>query len=302
VRVATFNLHAGVDGWGRPTRVLDLVKELDADVLILPELWRADDGPDFYEELRTSLCLDGAFAALAKGERVTSGVGTTTWQPRLAHFVGERGLYFNEHRTLTKAQLTYRSQLGHVEAGTWGLGLLTRLAVEDVRVVSLGRLPREKVQRALVVARLREGERSFHVLAIHGAHLSHGSYRQYRRVKEFVATLDPALPYSLAVTSTRGDRYYASSCRAGKRSPRVARGPRRVHTRRSITSWVADRGSHTSPSPATAAAIISPSSRTSIWFRSTPFSNFRVIATTTRSTAVRARTSTKREVEKIQLP
>ena len=197
MRVATFNLHAGVDGWGRPTRVLDLVKELDADVLILPELWRADDGPDFYEELRTSLCLDGAFAALAKGERVTSGVGTTTWQPRLAHFVGERGLYFNEHRTLTKAQLTSRSQLGHVEAGTWGLGLLTRLAVEDVRVVSLGRLPREKVQRALVVARLREGERSFHVLAIHGAHLSHGSYRQYRRVKEFVATLDPALPVLL---------------------------------------------------------------------------------------------------------
>jgi len=197
VRVATFNLHAGVDGWGRPTRVLDLVKELDADVLILPELWRADEGPDFYEELRTSLHLDGGFAALAKGERVTSGVGTTTWQPRLAHFVGERGLYFNEHRTLTKAQLTYRSQLGHVEAGTWGLGLLTRLAVEDVRVVSLGRLPREKVQRALVVARLREGERSFHVLAIHGAHLSHGSYRQYRRVKEFVATLDPALPVLL---------------------------------------------------------------------------------------------------------
>ena len=197
MRVATFNLHAGVDGWGRPTRVLDLVKELDADVLILPELWRADEGPDFYEELRTSLHLDGGFAALAKGERVTSGVGTTTWQPRLAHFVGERGLYFNEHRTLTKAQLTSRSQLGHVEAGTWGLGLLTRLAVEDVRVVSLGRLPREKVQRALVVARLREGERSFHVLAIHGAHLSHGSYRQYRRVKEFVATLDPALPVLL---------------------------------------------------------------------------------------------------------
>jgi endonuclease/exonuclease/phosphatase family metal-dependent hydrolase len=177
--------------------VLDLVKELDADVLILPELWRGDDGPDFYEELRTSLHLDGGFAALAKGERVTSGIGTTTWQPRLAHFVGERGLYFNEHRTLTKAQLTNRSKLEHVETGTWGLGLLTRLAIEDVRVVSLGRLPREKVQRALVVARLREGERSFHVLAIHGAHLSHGSYRQYRRVKEFVATLDRALPVLL---------------------------------------------------------------------------------------------------------
>lgn len=197
MRVATFNLHAGVDGWGRPTRVLDVVKELDADVLILPELWRGDDGPDFYEDLMTTLHLEGGFAPLAKGERVTSGEGTTTWQPRLAHFVGERGLYFKEHRTLTKQQLAHRSLHANVEAGTWGLGLLTRLVVEDMRVVSLGRLPREKVQRALVVARLREGDRRFHVLAIHGAHLSHGSYRQYRRVKEFVVTLDPSLPILL---------------------------------------------------------------------------------------------------------
>jgi endonuclease/exonuclease/phosphatase family metal-dependent hydrolase len=194
VRVATFNLHAGVDGWGRPTRALDVIKELDADVLILPELWRADEGPDFYEDLRASLHVEGAFAALAKGERVTSGHGGPTWQPRLAHFFGERGLYFKEHRSLTKTQSSDRARLEHVEKGTWGLGLLTRLDVEDVRVVSLGRLPREKVQRALVVAQLRDAGRSFYVLAIHGAHLSHGSFRQYRRVSAYVKTLDPTRP------------------------------------------------------------------------------------------------------------
>ncbi|HVB50614.1 MAG TPA: endonuclease/exonuclease/phosphatase family protein [Acidimicrobiales bacterium] len=194
MRVVAFNLHAGVDGWGRPTRALDVIKELDADVLILPELWRGDEGVDFYDDLTTSLGLRGAFAALAKGERVISGVGDTGWQPRFAHFIGERGLYFHEHRSLTKSQHESRARLEHVETGTWGLGLLTRLDVEDVRVISLGRLPREKVQRALVVARLRQGDRSFYVLAIHGAHLSHGSYRQYRRVSEFVGTLDPTLP------------------------------------------------------------------------------------------------------------
>ena len=82
MRVATFNLHAGVDGWGRPTKALDLVKDLDADVLILPELWRADDGDDFYEDLSSSLGVTGAFAPLAHGERVTTGVGGATWQPR----------------------------------------------------------------------------------------------------------------------------------------------------------------------------------------------------------------------------
>jgi endonuclease/exonuclease/phosphatase family metal-dependent hydrolase len=198
VRVATFNLHAGVDGWGRPTRVFELIKELDADVLVLPELWRADNGPDHYEDLKASLHLDGAFAPLAHGERVTSGVGGPTWQPRLAHFFGERGLFFTKHRSLTRAQATSRDKLSHLEPGTWGLGLLTRLAIEDVRVISLGRLPRERVQRALVVARLRENDRSFYALAIHGAHLSHGSYRQYRRVSEFVKTLDPDLPIIIA--------------------------------------------------------------------------------------------------------
>jgi endonuclease/exonuclease/phosphatase family metal-dependent hydrolase len=171
-----------------------LIKELDADVLILPELWRADDGPDFYEDLRDSLNVEGAFAALAKGERVTAGHGGPTWQPRLAHFFGERGLYFKEHRSLTKNQSTNRALIEHVEKGTWGLGLLTRLDLEDVRVVSLGRLPREKVQRALVVAQLRDAGRPFYVLAIHGAHLSHGSFRQYRRVSAFVKTLDPTRP------------------------------------------------------------------------------------------------------------
>jgi endonuclease/exonuclease/phosphatase family metal-dependent hydrolase len=198
VRVATFNLHAGVDGWGRPTRALEVVKELDADVMVLPELWRADEGHDFFTDLSTSLRVTGGFAPLAHGERVTTGVGGPGWQPRLAHFVGERGLFFDEHRALTKAQLASRALLEHVETGTWGLALLTRLTVEHLEVVSLGRLPREKVQRAFVVARLRDGDRSFNVLAVHGAHISHGSHLQYRRINDYVATLDPDLPVLVA--------------------------------------------------------------------------------------------------------
>lgn len=197
MRVATFNLHAGVDGWGRPTRALDAVKELGADVMILPELWRSDEGHDFFEDLRSSLRVEGGFAPLAHGERVTSGVGDATWQPRFAHFVGERGLFFKEHRDLTKSQIAARALLDHVETGTWGVAVLSRFPVEEFNVVSLGRLPREKVQRALVVARFNNEGESFYVLAIHGAHISHGSYLQYRRVNAIAATLDPAWPVLL---------------------------------------------------------------------------------------------------------
>ena len=178
MRVATFNLHAGVDGWGRPTRALEVVKDLDADVIVLPELWRADEGHDFFTDLSATLRVAGGFAPLAHGERVTTGVGGAGWQPRLAHFVGERGLFFTEHRDLTKSQLASRALREHVEPGTWGLALLTRFEIEDIKTVSLGRLPREKVQRAFIVARLRDQDRSFYVVAVHGAHISHGSHLQ----------------------------------------------------------------------------------------------------------------------------
>ncbi len=198
MRVATFNLHAGVDGWGRPTRVLEHVAALDADVLVLPELWRGENGHDFYEELRDRLSVDGAFAPLATGVRVTTGSGGRTWQPLLAHFTGEHGLYFDEHRSLTRAQRSRRVELDAPEHGQWGLGLLTRLAIEDVRVETLDRLPREKVRRAFIVARLHDAGRSFYVIAVHGAHLSHGSHLQYRRITEFVESLEPSMPILLA--------------------------------------------------------------------------------------------------------
>ena len=91
MRVATFNLHAGVDGWGRPTQVLDVVKGLDADIMILPEIWRGDDGPDFFDDLRESLHVEGGFVALARGERVTTGVGTAPGSPNAPTSPGNAG-------------------------------------------------------------------------------------------------------------------------------------------------------------------------------------------------------------------
>ncbi len=192
MRVVTFNLHAGVDGWGRRTDALATAIDLAPDVLIAPETWRGDDGDDFVATLAAA-GLVGAFAELARAERATGGRGGRGWQPVTAHLTGERGLYFTEHRSLSALQHAARDG-ATVERGAWGLGLFTRLDVESVAVEPIERLPRERVSRAAVVARLRLGGRPFGVVAVHGAHLSHGSFIQYRRVREIVAALDPALP------------------------------------------------------------------------------------------------------------
>ena len=44
LRLATFNVHMGVDGWGRPYDLVAECAALDADVLVLQEAWTSDDG------------------------------------------------------------------------------------------------------------------------------------------------------------------------------------------------------------------------------------------------------------------
>ena len=44
VRVASFNVHMGVDGWGRPYDLVAECAALDADILVLQEAWTPDDG------------------------------------------------------------------------------------------------------------------------------------------------------------------------------------------------------------------------------------------------------------------
>ncbi|MDE3007651.1 MAG: endonuclease/exonuclease/phosphatase family protein [Acidobacteriota bacterium] len=194
MRVATLNLHAGVDGWGRPTRAVEHAINLDADVLILPELWRGDSGPDLFDELRQRGGYEGVFAPLAHAERNTSGAPGRRWQPALAHLNGERGLFFQEHRRLSRAQQRTRAAATNLEPGQWGLGVVTRLPIEETRVFPLGRLRRERVTRALVLARVTGGAGSFWVAGVHGAHLSHGSRHQYRVIGRYLDALEPPLP------------------------------------------------------------------------------------------------------------
>jgi endonuclease/exonuclease/phosphatase family metal-dependent hydrolase len=100
-------------------------------------------------------------------------------------------------RDLKKIQIKNRQNVT-LEPGTWGLGLLTKFEIEEINVESLGRLPREKVNRALIIAKLSDQGKSFYVIAVHGAHLSHGSYLQYRRISAIVRLLDPSLPVLIA--------------------------------------------------------------------------------------------------------
>ncbi len=193
MRVATYNLHAGVDGYGRGNDVIASALALSPDLLFAQEVWCGVD-EDQFATLCCELAADGRYVALGSGERVTGATGGRGWQSPWALVRGEEGLYFDERRELTAHQRERREQAVGRQEGTWGLALITRLPVETLTVETLPQLRRDKVQRALVVARLHSGDTSFYAVSIHGAHLTHGSLLQFRHVARRLDELSAQLP------------------------------------------------------------------------------------------------------------
>jgi endonuclease/exonuclease/phosphatase family metal-dependent hydrolase len=193
MRVVTYNLHAGVDGYGRANDVVDSALALAPNLLFAQEVWRGEE-EDQYAALASGLGAEGQFVELGAGERVTTAVGGRGWQSPLALLRGEEGLYFDERRALTAHQLARRGTAAGRQSGVWGLALLTSLRIESLEVEFLPQLRRDKVRRAIIVARLRDATTTFSAVAVHGAHLTHGSLGQFRLVARRLDELAKAGP------------------------------------------------------------------------------------------------------------
>jgi endonuclease/exonuclease/phosphatase family metal-dependent hydrolase len=191
VRIVTHNLHAGVDGYGRANDVVAATVALAPDLLFAQEVWRGER-EDQYQELRDALGLAGHYVRLGVGDRVTNGDGGGGWQSPLALLRGEAGLYFDERRNLTKYQRARRQAASTRESGEWGLAVLTTCAIDDVHVEYLEQLRRDKVRRAVVVATLNSNGQRLYAVGVHGAHLTHGSLRQFRHLSPRLRALAPA--------------------------------------------------------------------------------------------------------------
>jgi endonuclease/exonuclease/phosphatase family metal-dependent hydrolase len=196
VRIVTFNMHAGVDGWGRPTGVVEGLVSLAPDIAILPETWRGDAGPDLYQDICTKIGASGEFVQLARAERVRAQRGGLFWQPFFAHLSGEQGLYFAEHRPLRPAQSKRRNSRNTLEKGSWGLSIISKFPITHSEVFEMGRLQREKVNRALLVVYLSDpvSGQAFCIAAVHGAHISHGSPRLYKNIRKHLESIPQDLP------------------------------------------------------------------------------------------------------------
>lgn len=186
LRVATYNVHAGVDGWGRPSGVVDAAVELDADVLFLQEAWRSE-GVDLAADIAARTGATARTYSLGTGFRVTGGTGPSSWQPRSALLFGTRGLFLDSEHPLRPSATRYLATAEGVERGEWCIGIVTRLPILAEEVVELTHLEKDLARRRLAHLTLETSTGPLEALGLHGAHLSHGSLTQYR---ELVADLD----------------------------------------------------------------------------------------------------------------
>lgn len=177
--MASFNVHGGVDGWGRAFDVVAICRRLEADVLVLQEVWTPGGGEGVADQVAAELGYRATVVPMARAKMfpVPPRPGTK-WGPVLRNHPGV-GM-----QVLPPPQ-TPRVGTGHRYPGTLGtsgIALLTRSAFGDApaEVIELGSQGGDPVRRvALQAGVLVDGERLV-VTATHMSHLRHGSPRQLR--------------------------------------------------------------------------------------------------------------------------
>ena len=191
LRVASFNVHMGVDGWGRHFDVLAECEALDADVLVLQEAWTPDDGtPGTAAVVAGRLGYQVVAEAHLAHARLYAPVprASSRWGPSFGQV--RKTLRLDDERWKVPAGSRDRD----AEHGSWGVAVLARVACRDPRVLDLGKLRRDPARRMVVRCTTDLGAGELIVHGTHMSHITHLSPAQYRRLARLLPPLDrPAL-------------------------------------------------------------------------------------------------------------
>ena len=91
--VASYNVHGGVDGWGRPFDVVDACRRLDADVLMLQESWSPDVGVSTAQDVARQLGYVAVELPFARGRIVAPVTSVEVPDDRWGPHVWVRNLH-----------------------------------------------------------------------------------------------------------------------------------------------------------------------------------------------------------------
>lgn len=181
--VATFNIHGGVDGWGRPFDAAAACRRLGADVLVVEEVWCPDAGPGLVEELAGDPGVEVRTLPMAPGRLRPPPPGADgRWGPRWPHRA-TRGLRALAGRDDQGDGAGRAGDDRGAVRGTIGLALVSSLPIRRIDKVDLGRMPGDRSRRGALVAEIDVAGRPLLVAATHMSHLRQGSLLQLQRLR-----------------------------------------------------------------------------------------------------------------------
>jgi endonuclease/exonuclease/phosphatase family metal-dependent hydrolase len=199
--IANFNMHCGMDGWGRRYDYVAAIASLDADIVVLEETWTADGDGDGHGH--------GDGHGDGQAERAARDLGYQV----VAHLIGEgrrirpqpdaddrwiaqpsmrdrnRALYMDGVRPVNQGvQSLTRWQ--EAETGSMGIAVLVRpnLPIEASRILELRLLKADRMRRAAIVVDLTVDGRPISVAGIHMSHLLYGSPRHFAELRQQLRT------------------------------------------------------------------------------------------------------------------
>ncbi|MHB8328187.1 MAG: endonuclease/exonuclease/phosphatase family protein [Acidimicrobiales bacterium] len=187
--VASFNVHVGVDGWGRPFDVVDACRQLDADVVVLEETWSPLGGVSLVDQVAA----DGGYLVIP----MAFGPGRLLRPPPAAPPSWGPGI---RRRRAFGVRLDSTPRAPSPDGperptprgapGTVGIAMLSRLAVKRTELLDLGRLGHDSVRRGAVLAEIDVGGSPVVVAGTHMSHLRHGSPIQFARLRRSLPSSD----------------------------------------------------------------------------------------------------------------
>ncbi len=185
--VANYNMHCGIDGWGRPYDYLGVIASFGADIIVLEEAWTVagEEGDGQAERAAGQLGYQVVTHPLGEGRRIRPQPDATdTWIARPIWFEDHKPLYMDGLRPESR-RVMGMERWRDAEQGSLGVAVLVRpdWVLEDVRVVSMGVLPMDRTRRAALVVDLTVEGLALSVVGTHMAHIHFGAHRNWAELR-----------------------------------------------------------------------------------------------------------------------
>ena len=189
--VTNYNMHCGMDGWGRPYDYIEVISSFDSDVIVLEESWTvAGESEGQAEKVAAHLGYQIVAHTLGEGRRVRPQADAdSSWIKQPAWTAPNRALFMDGVRPQpAKVQALTRWQ--EAEPGRWGVAVLVRpdLPIHSSRVLPMSVLHGDAVHRAAVVVDLEVEGHPISVAGTHMSHLHYGSHRNWAELRDLLRT------------------------------------------------------------------------------------------------------------------